>query len=167
MRSAHQVLKSVLLYKEKISDNRRRVYFFHIHLFASLSICGTHRGKVKNSDNTCTKLHCLTPHCCTQQYCFSQNLSPALTGSFCHPNRPQKKPGIKSLAFSISIQPYAVNFFLCSTTCASKSSPLLQITVYTLPKMFAPIRRITAFCSPNNPAAIDKAPKVLNAVCQA
>ncbi len=90
-----------------------------------------------------------------------------LKSTFCHPNHPQKKPGMKSLAFSISIQPYAVTFFRCSTTCASQSSPLLHITVYTLPKTFAPIRRITAFCSPNNPAAIDNAPKVLNAVCHA
>ncbi len=65
-----------------------------------------------------------------------------------------------------SIFNYAILFSICLRS-NSLSITLLHRIVYTAPNTLAPIRSATAAGMPNSPAAMDNAPKVLNAVCQA
>lgn len=65
-----------------------------------------------------------------------------------------------------SIFNYAILFSICLRS-NSLSITLLHRIVYIAPNTLAPIRSATAAGMPNSPAAMDNAPKVLNAVCQA
>ena len=65
-----------------------------------------------------------------------------------------------------SIFNYAILFSICLRS-NSLSITVLHRIVYTAPNTLAPIRSATAAGMPNSPAAMDNAPKVLNAVCQA
>lgn len=74
---------------------------------------------------------------------------------------------VHSLIFIFCECPLCSYFFPLFHHLCQPVQTFITDTVYTLPKMFAPIRRITAFSVQTILPAIDNAPNVLNAVCHA